>query len=67
MTSMAVDYPARLVHTAPRGYSFLSRTTQACIMKYIMCTCLTTLVAYRYKDVCSGISSAAHARHAPTV
>lgn len=67
MTSMAVDYPVGLVYTAPRGYSFLCRTTQACIMKDIMCSCLTTLVAYRYKEGYSGISSAAHARHAPTV
>lgn len=61
MTSMTVDYPARLVYTTPRGHSFLRGTTQACIMKDIMCSCLTTVVAYRYKDVYSGISSTAHA------
>lgn len=61
MTSMPVDYPARLVFIALRGHSFLMGTTQACIMKDIMCSCLTTVVAYRYKEYYSATSSTAHA------
>lgn len=61
MTSMTVDYPARLVCSVFRGNSFLRGTTQACIMKDIMCSCLTTAVAYRYKEYYGATSSAAHA------
>lgn len=61
MTSMTVDYPARDVYTGPRGYLFLWGTTQACIMKDIMCSCLTIAIAYRYKKYSSATSSTAHA------
>lgn len=50
MTSMTLDYPARLVYTSPRGQPLLMGTTQACIMKEIMCSGLTTVGAYRTKD-----------------
>lgn len=61
MTSMTVDYPTRLVYTTPWGHTFLMGTTQACIMKDIMCSCLTTVVAHRYKEYYSATSSTAHA------
>ena len=61
MTSMTVDYPTRLVFTAPRGRSVLMGTTQACIMRDIMCSCLTAVVAHRYKEHYSATGSTAHA------
>lgn len=61
MTSMTLDYPASLVYTTPRGQSLLMGTTQACIMKEIMCSsCQTTIVAYRYKECYSATRAGAH-------
>lgn len=56
MTSMTLDYPARLVYIAPR-HLFLMGRIRACIVKDIMCSCLTTVVAHRYKEYYNATSS----------
>lgn len=58
---MTVDYPARLFVHCPRRYLCLRRTTQVCILKDIMRSGLTMVVAYKYKEACSCIGSATHA------
>ena len=45
----------------PGGLPFLMGTTQACTMEGIMCSCLTAVVAHRYKEYYSASSSTAHA------
>lgn len=61
MTSMASDYPARLVHVASSVHSFQLWTTPVCITKDIMRSCLTTVVAHRYKEHYTATTFSAHA------